>query len=92
MRRKPVAKPEPVKAKPQRDYLREIRNLHTTMGNMKEQINFLLIEGFPIGADFTYRHGDHLRVVDVVDHSPYGRIKVRGVTGNDYWLDYARLL
>ncbi len=46
---------------------------------------------FPRGSLLEYAHGDALRLAAVVDHHSYKpRVKVRGVTGKEYWLEASR--
>lgn len=48
---------------------------------------------WPTGSVVKHRHGDRIRVSEVVDHSRYNpRLRVRGVTGSLYWLDAGQIL
>ena len=60
------------------DRIRELRKL--AAASLEKQ--------FPVGTEISYRHGDCVRHAEVIELYGFGlRIKVRGVTGAEYWID-----
>lgn len=48
---------------------------------------------WPVGSVVKHRHGDRVRVSEVVDHSRHDpRLRVRGATGSLYWLEAGQIL
>ena len=49
-------------------------------------------EAFPVGSCVAWLHGLSEISATVVEHNPYfDRLKVRGVTGKEYWVDAYKL-
>ncbi|KKL72921.1 hypothetical protein LCGC14_2080050 [marine sediment metagenome] len=52
----------------------------------------LMRQAFPIGSQVLWSHGLHERTAIVVEHNPYfDNLRVRGVTGKEYWVDASKL-
>lgn len=48
---------------------------------------------FPVGSTVLWTHGDFNRTGTVVDHAKWGgRVKVKGATGAEYWIDLRQLI
>jgi hypothetical protein len=74
-----------------------LKNLAASFGRMREERDTaatLIPSAFPVGSEVYYEHGERLRRAIVVKHPHFGhlRVKVRGVTGKEYWIDVWNLL
>lgn len=49
-----------------------------------------VVELFPVGCTSAYMHGDYRVSCEIVSHSD-DRVKVRGRSGSEYWIDASRL-
>jgi hypothetical protein len=76
--------------------MKPIKELAASFDRMKaekERAAGLVVDAFPLGSEAWYEHGGRLRFVRIVDHSPGTlRVKVRGVTGAEYWIGVWDLL
>ena len=60
---------------------------------LRDDIGELMVKALPIGTGVEYTHGVYNLSATVVGHSKFAHsVKVRGVTGKEYWIDLRRLI
>lgn len=73
--------------------LDRMRICYKEIKKQNDVIARLLPQAFPIGSKIYYHHGSTERAAIVMEHfAAFHRIKVKGTTGAEYWIDLKKLI